>query len=105
MQIEVSTDSSIDGSETLTTVIKDLVHHELTHLEDHISRVEVHLTDIKPGHTGQGQKHCMLEARLKGRQPTVVKDAADSLEQATQRAAGKMKSALESILGKQADRH
>ena len=105
MHIEVSTDNSIDGSETLTDSIKDMVHHEMAHLEEHITRIEVHLSDASASNTGQEQKHCMLEARLKGRQPTVVKHAAVTLEKATKGAAENLKSLLESTLGKQSDRH
>jgi hypothetical protein len=47
----------------------------------------------------------MIEVRLKGQQPTVVKDAAATLEQATKGAAGKMKNLLESTIGKLSDRH
>ncbi len=105
MHIEVSTDNNIDGSEALATVIKGLVQQELAHLDEHISRIEVHLSDPSTGTTGHEEKHCMLEARLKGQQPTVVKHAALTLEQATKGAASKMKSSLERTLGKLSDRH
>ncbi len=105
MRIEVSTDNKIDGSEGLENVIRDLVQSELTHLEGHISRIEVHLSDPGGGSTGETEKHCMLEARLKGQQPTVVTHTALTAEQATKGASSKMKSALGSILGKQAGDH
>ncbi|MGY9049561.1 hypothetical protein P775_21140 [Puniceibacterium antarcticum] len=105
MDIEVSTDNSIDGSEHLTAVIKGLVQQELTHLQSHISRIEVHLSDPGPGTAGETERHCMLEARLKGQQPTAVTHTALTIEQATKGAASKLKSALDSILGKLADRH
>ncbi|WP_138934280.1 HPF/RaiA family ribosome-associated protein [Roseovarius arcticus] len=105
MHIEVSTDNNIDGSEALATVIKGLVQQELAHLDEHISRIEVHLSDPSTGTTGHEEKHCMLEARLKGQQPTVVKHADLTLEQATKGAASKMKSSLERTLGKLSDRH
>ncbi|MEH6648019.1 hypothetical protein [Sulfitobacter sp.] len=105
MRIEVSTDNSIDGGEGLTNVIKDLVQHEMMNLEDHISRIEVYLSDSGGGSTGETEKHCMLEARLKGQQPTVVTHNALTIEQATKGASSKMKSALGSILRKQADHH
>lgn len=105
MHIEVSTDNTIDGSEALTNLITDLVQQELAHLDGHITRIEVHLSDPSTGTTGPEEKHCMLEARLKGHQPTVVKHAALTLEQATKGAARKMKSSLESALGKLSDRH
>lgn len=100
MHIEVSTDSSIEGSEALTNQIKGLVEHELTHLKEHFTRLEVHLSDAPTGAAGQEDKHCMIEARLKGRQPAVAKHAAATLEQAAKGAASKLKSSLESTFGK-----
>ncbi len=105
MHIEVSTDNSIEGREAFTNLIKGLVDHDLAHFEDHVTRVEVHLSDAGTSASGQEEKHCMIEVRLKGQQPTVVKDAAATLEQATKGAAGKMKNLLESTIGKLSDRH
>ena len=105
MHIEVRTDNSIDGSETLITLIKGLVHQDLKYLEDHITRIEVHLSDASTGKSGPKRMHCMLEARLSGDRPTVVKDAAETIEQATKGAASKMKHALETTLGKLSDHH
>jgi hypothetical protein len=105
MDIEVSTDNSIDGSEHLTAVIKDLVQQELTYQQAHISRIEVHLSDPGSRTAGETERHCMLEARLKGQQPVVVTHVALTIELATKGAASKMKSALGSILGKLADHH
>ena len=46
----------------------------------------------------------MLEVRIEGMQPTAVTERAATVEHATKGAAAKMKNALESILGKRADR-
>jgi hypothetical protein len=54
MHIEVSTDNSIDGSENLTSQIRDLVRHELANMEKHITRLEVHLSDSNADKTGPG---------------------------------------------------
>lgn len=103
MHIEVSTDSSIDGSEALTSLIHGVIQHELAHLDEHFTRLEIHLSDSPTGTTGQKDKHCMIEARLKGRQPAVAKHAAETLEQAAKGAASKLKSSMESTFGKLAD--
>ena len=105
MHIEVSTDNSIDGSEGLTGHIRELVRHELANMEKHITRIEVYLSDSNADKTGPEDIHCMLEVRLEGLQPTAVKESAATIERATKGAASKMKHALESILGKRADRH
>ncbi|KIN74122.1 HPF/RaiA family ribosome-associated protein [Sulfitobacter guttiformis] len=105
MRIKISTDNSMDGSEGLANAIRDLVQNELTNLEDHISSIEVHLSNPVGGTKGETEKHCMLEARLKGQKPTVVTHTALTAEQAAKGAASKMKSSLGSILGKQGDDH
>ncbi|MBU2891322.1 HPF/RaiA family ribosome-associated protein [Celeribacter halophilus] len=104
MRIEVSTANSINGSEALTSQIKGLIQHELTNLEEHITRIEVHVSDANADKSGPDDMKCSLEARLKGQQPIVVTDTATTIEQATKGAAGKMKSSLERTLGRQSDR-
>ena len=103
MHIEVSTDNSIEGSEALTNLIKGLIENELVHLDEHLTRIEVHLSKAHSGPTGQEDMHCMIEGRLKGRQPVVAKDAATTLEKAAKGAAGKLKSSLDSTIGKLSD--
>lgn len=103
MHIEVSTDNSLEGSEALTNLIKGLVENELGHLDEHLSRIEVHLSKAHSGPTGQENMHCMIEGRLKGRQPVVAKDSAATLETAAKGAAGKLKTSLDSTLGKLSD--
>ena len=103
MHIEVSTDNSIDGSEALTNHIEVLVKNALVHFGDQITRVEVHLSDANAGKTGQDDKHCMIEARLEGRQPMAVKHSAATLDQAAKGAADKLKSSLKSTLGRLRD--
>ena len=65
---------------------------------DRITRIEVHLSDQNGDKSGQEDKRCMLEARLEGRQPTVVTHEAASLEEAVDGAADKLKRSLESTL-------
>lgn len=103
MHIEIRTDSNIDGSDALTTHIKELVQNALAHFSDHITRVEVHLSDVNADKTGPDDKQCMIEARLEGRQPTAVKHTAATLDKAAKGAADKLKSSLESTLGRLRD--
>lgn len=104
MHIEVSTDNSINGSESLTSQIAAVVQHELLRLQEHITRIEVHLSDNNAAKSGPGDIHCMLEARIKGQQPVVSKHAAETLEKAAKGAASKLKHVLETIVGRISDR-
>ena len=103
MHIEISTDSNIGGSYNLSTHVKELVQNALGHFADRITRIEVHLSDANAGKSGQDDKHCMIEARLEGRQPTAVTHAAATLEKAAKGAADKMKRSLDSTIGRLRD--
>jgi len=100
MQIQVNTDRNIEGHEKLVAHVEATVTKSLSHFSQHITRVEVHLSDENGDKTGQNDKRCMMEARLEGRQPTAVTCDAASLHQAVAGAADKMKSSLESTLGR-----
>lgn len=103
MLIEISTDSNIGGSDRLSAHIKELVQNALGHFAGRITRIEVHLSDANAGKSGQDDKHCMIEARLEGRQPAAVTHAAATLEKAAKGAADKMKRSLDTTIGRLRD--
>ena len=102
MQIQVNTDHNIEGRETLAAWIRGTVETALDRDSDHITRVEVHLTDEDGHKSGQNDKCCVMEARLEGRQPIAVSDHSETLEQAVNGAAGKLARLVESTLGRAA---
>ena len=101
MQIQVNTDSNIDGREKLTAHVRSVVEGALNRFSDRITRVEVHLSDQNGDKSGQDDKRCMMEARLKGRQPTAVTHDAATLDQAVDGAADRIQRSIESALGRQ----
>jgi hypothetical protein len=103
MQIEISTDNTVEGNEALAAHVKDVIEHALVHFSDRISRVEAHLGKASDGEFGQQGKRCLLEARIEGRQPTAVSHDAVTLHDAAAGAATKLKHAVETILGKLQD--
>ncbi len=102
MQIQVNTDHNIEGHETLAAWIRGTVETALDRDSDHITRIEVHLTDEDGHKSGQNDKSCMMVARLEGRQPIAVSDRSETLEQAVNGAAGKLARLVESTLGRAA---
>ena len=101
MQIQVNTDKNISGHEALAQSVEDTLRHVLARFADHITRLEVHLSDEdSTSKTGAIDKRCLLEARLSGREPTAVSELALTTEQAVTGAAHKMVSLLDSELGK-----
>ena len=100
MKIQVNTDDNIPGSEGFEQKIQATVESILGHLADHITRVEIHLSDENSAKGGNDDKRCMMEARLEGRQPVAVTDEAASIDQAIDGAAKKLKRSIEHTLGR-----
>jgi ribosome-associated translation inhibitor RaiA len=100
VQIQVNTDHTIEGHEALADRIRGVVENALSRVSDHITRVEVHLTDERGHKSGKNDKRCMMEARLEGRQPVAVTDEAVTLELAVEGAADKLAKLIEHTLGK-----
>ncbi|MDP1650980.1 MAG: hypothetical protein Q8M01_22700 [Rubrivivax sp.] len=69
----------IKGQEALVAQVKGTAEKALARFSEHVTRVEVHLSDENSGKSGQFDQRCMLEARLEGRQPVAVTDQAASL--------------------------
>jgi ribosome-associated translation inhibitor RaiA len=100
MKIQLNTDVHIDGTEALAAQVSATLKQTLTRFDDYITRVEVHLSDENGGKSGQHDHRCMLEARLKDRQPVAVTDQAATLDQAVHGAAQKLAHLLDSTLGR-----
>jgi ribosome-associated translation inhibitor RaiA len=100
MKIQFNTDVNIHGTEALAAQVSATVEQALKRFEEHVTRVEVHLSDENAGKSGQHDQRCMLEARLKGRQPVAVTEQAATLEQAAHGAVQKLEHLLDSTLGR-----
>src|SRR5699024_9433751 len=100
MQIQLNSDKHITGSPGLAQRLQSDLEHELRHVADSITRIEVHLNDVNGSKAGQDDKRCMLEARIKGAQPMAVESRAGTIEQAVNAAAGQLYRAVKSSLDK-----
>jgi ribosome-associated translation inhibitor RaiA len=100
VQLQVNTDDNIDGGEELSARISTEIHTRLDRFSQHITRIEVHLSDENADKSAGSDKRCLIEARLEGRQPEVASDQAPTLEGAYSGAAKKLQRVLESTLGK-----
>jgi ribosome-associated translation inhibitor RaiA len=102
MKIQINTDQ-ISGSEGLIQHAESVVESTLGHLADHITRIEVHISDQNGNKGGDHDKRCLMEARLKGHQPVAVTNEAGTIGQAISGAADKLKSSLDHTLGRLSD--
>lgn len=100
MLIQLNTDNHIEGRDRLAAHVNERFTHDLRRFSDHITRLEVHLSDQNAGKSGGGDKQCVLEARVAGIDPVAVTHTADNLDQAISGASDKLIAKLTSTLGK-----
>ena len=70
MQIQVNTDHNIHGHEALAADVTGIVTSALGRLSNHITRIEVHLSDENSNKKhGKDEIRCVMEARLESHRP------------------------------------
>jgi len=105
MQIQLNTDANIQGRESLAAWVEAELTDKLARFRDHVTRIEVHLSDASAARVGETDKRCTLEARLAGRQPVAVSHDAAKVADALQGAMAKLQRKLETTLGRVRDAH
>ena len=98
MQVLTNTDRSVAGSEALSAQVEASVTGELGHLSEHVTRVEVHLSDENSRKGGADDKRCLMEARMPGRPPTAASHRASTIQLAIDGAAAKLARVIESTI-------
>ena len=100
MQIQVNTDKTVECHAPLVTHVETVVRDSLTRVDGGISRVEVHLSALNDHKHKGGEHRCLMEARMARHPPFAASDHAESLHQAIQGAADKLKRAIDSAIGR-----
>ena len=100
MQIQINTDNNVSFGEKQMDYSISIITKELQRFAQHITRIEVHLTDENGGKDGPNDKRCVMEARPEGLKPIAVTEQSDTLEKAITGAIDKLKSSLDSTLGR-----
>ena len=103
MQIQINTDRNIEGSEALAKHVSSVVESALSRFSDHITRVEVHLSDENSHKGGMNDKRCVMEARLEHYQPIAVTHHSATVGEAVNGASEKLTHAIESMIGRLRD--
>lgn len=103
MKIQVNTDKNIEGREQLSAYVESFIKDGLSRYTDHITRIEVHLSDENGSKEGTEDKRCLIEVRVEKLNPIVTSDLALTLHKAIDGATSKMKKALDSKIGKITD--
>ena len=100
MDIHVSTDNYLHGDERVTEVAAAAVRTDLGHMEDWLTRVEVHLKDQNGAKKGPAHIRCTMEARPRGLAPMSSHADAADIPAALKGAATKLRGRLQSMQNK-----
>lgn len=106
MQVQVHTDATIQGGDSLEAWAHEEINTKLARLKEYVVRVEVFLTAVDAlKSTGGPGKKCVLETRANGRPPIAVNAEAEKVKDAFNAALEKLLRAVESDLDKVRDKH
>lgn len=98
MIIQINTDKNISGKENTVAYFTQLVQDALDRYSQHISRVEMHLSDENANKEGKDDKRCVLEVRIEGKQPIAVTSNANTIEDAISESIQKVSALLNTIM-------
>ena len=101
MHIQLNTNEGIKGDERMVETVEAEIMDALSHFQDHISSVDVYLSDANKTKHGADDKICVIEARPNGKPPIAASHQAESIQEALTVAAEKMQHRLEHNFGKQ----
>jgi len=101
MIIQYNTDKTINGDQRHEEFFKAQIAEGLSRFERHLSRVEVHLKDENGAKEAQNDIHCLMEARIEGRQPIAVSSQADTTKLAVSSAISKLQVSLKKVIDHQ----
>jgi ribosome-associated translation inhibitor RaiA len=100
MNIQVSSDRTIDVDANLTAKVKEDASRILSRFETKLTRVEIHLTDIDNQKSGRADKRCLVEVRPAGDNPLTASATTATTESAVDQALRKIQRSLITFFGK-----
>lgn len=104
MQINVNTDNTIPRHQGLDEHVAKVVRAAIGRFGEQVTRVDVHLSDAQREKKSDGGNGCMMEARVAGYAPIVVREHGLDLHQAVNHAGTKLERALDNALGRLHDK-
>lgn len=94
MQIEISHRNG-SKSDALDNHIQNEISQRLKHLQERLTRIEIHVGDENAHKHGRSDKRCLMEARPRGLDPVAVEAHDEDYYKAAAVAARKLQHALE----------
>ncbi|MFK7992984.1 MAG: HPF/RaiA family ribosome-associated protein [Granulosicoccus sp.] len=104
MQIQIRTDNNISVNDNRAVELKKIVTHAMRHCGSHITRIEMHLSDVNGTKAGENDKCCVMEARLERRKPMAATEEANTVAESVRGAADKLARMVKSTRERAADK-
>jgi len=102
MQIQIFA-PGVDIPDPLRAYVEQQLNSVLEHLQERLTRVEVHLKDTNGNLKNGVDKRCLLEARPRGLDPVAVDHDATEFKDAVHQAVLKLERALQHRFGRLKD--
>jgi ribosome-associated translation inhibitor RaiA len=100
MEIQINSDNNTRISEEYNLQLKELLSTKLRRYDKYLTRIELYLSDVNGSKSGIDDKKCLIEARIKGKDPIAATTIEENYDKAIALSLEKLKSSLNSTLGK-----
>ena len=104
MRIHVNSDKNITVDTRVVHFVEGEANRALKKFAGRLTRVEFHLSDVNAHKFGTHDKRCLAEARAAGHRPLAVSNAAPTVRAAVGGVLIKLRSALQTLFGRTAER-
>jgi ribosome-associated translation inhibitor RaiA len=104
MQVIFRTDNHIEGHDRLATYASEVVTHVLGRFDEHVTRVDVHLSESGSKDASE-RTRCVMEAHVGGKPPVAVSHLGEDEGASLDGGAKKLRRALDTVFGKMHDHH
>ncbi|MBC7740568.1 MAG: HPF/RaiA family ribosome-associated protein [Bdellovibrionaceae bacterium] len=99
MMIQVHTGQGINGTQDLHDRLIGMLEADLGHFAEHLTRVDIHLHDLNSSKRGGIEKRCQIEAHVARMGAVSVHSDDETVSQAFEGAAEKLKHLLDHKIG------
>jgi len=66
MLIQINSDKNIESTAASIAHFSEIIKEQLLRFEEHITRVDVHLSDVNGDKENGADKQCLMETKIKG---------------------------------------
>ena len=101
MDFIINSDKNVESTLDFKNNFREELTHSLRRFDSYITRFEVFFSDESSNKNTQDDHKCVIEARMKGRNPERVSDNGNTPKEAFDGAVSKIKSVLDRVVDQQ----